>query len=166
MHGMPTWVAGTWMSCCLTTSWQSSSRSSRLTSRQTRKHLSSCVWQWRRWESGDRCDDRLCNPWVACAIADALSMFCCNQQTRWLLLVSACNQGRQQQRSIWYHTCKDKDDEAPLALTSTSPDSAHIDNMLPVLLLQLKKILSANAEAPLSVECIMEDTDVRVSSNT
>ncbi len=31
---------------------------------------------------------------------------------------------------------------------------------------QLKKILSANPEAPLNIECIMDDKDVRVSHNT
>ncbi len=34
--------------------------------------------------------------------------------------------------------------------------------VLCVLCAQLKKILSANAEAPLNIECIMDDKDVRV----
>jgi molecular chaperone DnaK (HSP70) len=36
----------------------------------------------------------------------------------------------------------------------------HCCVLLPAV--QVKKMLSANAEAPINVECIMDDTDVRV----
>lgn len=45
----------------------------------------------------------------------------------------------------------------------TAGDSAHIDTVGDVICAQLKKVLSSIPEAPMNVECLMNDIDFRSS---